>query len=220
MGKIAKTLKKDWILLLLILAGFCMSIYFYPALPDRVPSHWNIHGEIDGYMNRFWGAFLMPLMNAGFYFFFIFLPYLDPRKNNYNYFSSAYRAIRYMLHIFFVGIQIVTLMAALGYPIKIQVIVPAGVSLLFILLGNVMGKVKHNYFVGIRTPWTLSNEEVWRKTHRLAGPLWVAGGILCLILSFLNSRITSMLFFLVIVIIAAVPTVYSYILFRNDMNGK
>jgi len=220
MEKIIKDLKKDWIIVLLIVASFIMSIYFYPSLPDKVPNHWNINGEIDGYTNRFWGAFGMPLLNAGLYIIFVVLPYIDPRRKNYESFSSTYRFIRYLMHIFFIGLQIVIFMAALGSPINTSTIVPISVSLIFVFFGNVMGRVKHNYFVGIRTPWTLANEEVWRKTHRLAGPMWVAGGILGIVSSLINSNIGGKFFFGIIMVIAIAPMIYSYIAYRKITSGK
>lgn len=215
MEKITKTLKKDWIVILLILASFILSLYFYPSLPDKVPNHWNINGEVDGYTNRFWGAFGIPFLNAGLYILFIVLPHIDPKRKNYDRFPSTYRYIRYLMHIFFIGLQVFTFMAALGSPVKINAIVPIGIGLLFIFFGNVLGRVKHNYFVGIRTPWTLASEEVWRKTHRLAGPMWVAGGILGIIASLINSSIGGKLFFGILMVISLVPTVYSYFVYRN-----
>ncbi|HYE82599.1 MAG TPA: SdpI family protein [Clostridia bacterium] len=206
--------RKDWLLILLILASFGIAIYFYPVLPERVPSHWNIYGEIDGYSSRFFGAFGLPLMNIGMYFMFLIIPNLDPKKSNYKAFEGSYHLIRVVMHIFMIGLQILILAAVMGYGINVSLIVKLSVSMLLILTGNVMGRFKHNYFVGIKTPWTLANEEVWRKTHRMAAFVWVAGGIVCAASSFWNSAASAVLFFVCIMALAFVPVVYSYIEYR------
>jgi len=214
--KIYNFIKKDWFIIAIIALTFMVSLYFYPSLPDKVPSHWNIKGQIDGYSGRFFGAFGIPLMNLAFYFLFIFLPYLDPKQANYAKFPSAYKLIRYAFHMLFVGIQSTVLLVALGYHINVGMFVGVGVSLLFVVIGNVMGKFKHNYFVGIKTPWTLANEEVWVKTHRMAAPLWVVGGIISAIFAIFGGATSSFIALMVIVsVISIIPIVYSYVIFRK-----
>lgn len=215
MKKILDSIKKDWFILALIAVTFIVSIYFYPSLPSKVPNHWNVKGQIDGYSGRFWGAFEIPFMNAAFYFLFIFLPYLDPKKANYAKFSSAYKLIRYALHIFLTGLQVIILLAALGYSVNTGMFVGIGTSLLFVVIGNVMGKFKHNYFVGIKNPWTLANEEVWIRTHRMAAPFWVIGGIVSAVFAVIGGEIAFIALMVIILVITIVPTVYSYIIFKK-----
>jgi len=216
MKKIYSNIKKDWFIIALIALTFIVSLYFYPSLPNKIPSHWNVSGEIDGYSGRFFGAFGIPLMNLAFYFLFLFLPYFDPKKENYEKFPAAYQSIRYSFHILFVGIQAMVLLVALGYHINVGMFVVLGVSLLFVVIGNVMGKFKHNYFVGIKTPWTLANEEVWTKTHRMAAPLWVVGGIISAIFEIFGGAAASFIALMVIVsVISIVPIVYSYVIFKK-----
>ncbi|KUO73507.1 MAG: hypothetical protein APF77_12180 [Clostridia bacterium BRH_c25] len=88
------------------MASFGLGAYFYPALPDRVPSHWNIYGQIDGYSSRFFGAFGLPLMNIGLYVLFLITPYLDPKKKNYKAFEGSYWILRMVMHIFMIGLQL------------------------------------------------------------------------------------------------------------------
>lgn len=215
MKNILKSIKKDWLILAIVVLTFVLSLYFYPSLPDRVPSHWNAKGQIDGYSGKFFGGFGIPLINLGLYFLFIILPYLDPKKANYAKFPSAYKAIRYTVHIFFACLQGVILMVSLGHPVNVGMFAYLGASLLFVMIGNVMGKFKHNYFVGIKTPWTLSNEEVWVKTHRMAGPLWVVGGILSAIFAIIGDGIMIIPFIIIVSVIAIVPIIYSYIIFSK-----
>lgn len=220
MKKINNILKKDWAIIIIILLGFAVGAYFYRLLPERVPIHWNAKGQIDGYGNRFWGAFGLPLVNLGMYLLFLALPYIDPKKKNYDKFKSTYQYFKYIFTIFFFGFYIVTLLIAMNSinnkPLLIQIMI----SLIFILIGNVMGRLKNNYFMGIRTPWTLANDEVWKKTHRMAGPLWVIGGIFNIIMALININFSDIGFIIILIIIVAVPFVYSYIAYRNITSVK
>lgn len=213
MKKIIDFLKKEGFIILLILLAFAISIYFYPTLPDRMPIHWNIRGEVDSYGSKAFGAYGMPLMGLGIYVLFLALPYIDPKRKNYESFKSTYQLFKYIIIIFFFCFHTITLLNATGINVNVVMFTQVAVSFLFILLGNAMGRVKHNYFVGIRTPWTLASEDVWKKTHRLAAPLWVAGGLINLILSLLG--IASYGFIAITIMISIVPVVYSFIIFQR-----
>ncbi|MCB2290612.1 SdpI family protein [Clostridium sp. CS001] len=215
MKKILDIIKKDWFILVIIVLTFMVSLYFYPELPSKIPSHWNSKGEIDGYLGKFFGTFLIPLMNLAFYFMFLFLPYLDPKKANYEKFKSSYKVIRNSLHILFACIQVVILLVALGHRVDVVMLIGVGTSLLFVVIGNVMGKFKHNYFVGIKTPWTLANEEVWVKTHRMAAPLWVVGGIISTIFAIIGGTMYFIALITIVSIISIVPMIYSYVIFKK-----
>lgn len=215
MEKLSSILKKDWLILILIVLGFALGGYFYPSLPDRVPVHWNANGDINGYGSKLFGAFGLPLINLGMYLMFILLPNIDPKKKNYNNFMSTYQFLKYLLIIFFLGIQLMTLLIATGVVVNKPILVQIMISLLFILLGNVMGRLKPNYFVGIKTPWTLANEDVWKKTHRLAAPLWVIGGILNILLSFTGTNSNGIAFMIIVAVISIVPVGYSYFIYQK-----
>ncbi|MBU3091455.1 SdpI family protein [Clostridium sp. CM028] len=218
MKKINNILKKDWLILILIVLGFALGAYFYPSLPDRVPTHWNHKGQIDGYGSKLFGTFGLPLINLGIYLLFILLPYIDPKRKNYDGFHSTYQYLKYLLVIFLLGIEVTTLLIATGVVINQSVFIPILGSLLFISIGNVMGRIKYNYFVGIKNPWTLANEEVWRKTHRMAAPVWVIGGILNILLAITGISFNGIAFIIIVVAIIVVPTVYSYVVFQKIGN--
>jgi len=212
------TIRRDWPLWVLMVGLLIIAVWVYPHLPDKVPSHWNIQGEVDGYQSRFWGAFFAPLMAMGLYLLLLFLPIIDPKRDNYLRFTSAYSFMRWSLVIFMAIIYGITILVALGYSINVGLVVKAMVSFLLIIIGNFMGQFRHNYFVGIRTPWTLANEEVWQRTHRLGSRIWVIGGLVCLAMSVFNTVWSAVVFFTVIMIMTLVPIIYSYIIFNKFQN--
>lgn len=212
-------LKREWAYLVIVLGMLLAAAFIYPSMPDQVPIHWNAQGVVDGYGTKGFGTFMLPVMNFGFYFLFLAIPILDPQKANYAKFAGSFRLIRFVFHLFFALIFALTIYASLGHSVDISLWVPAAVSILFIILGNRMGRVRHNYFVGFRLPWTLANEEVWQRTHRFGSKAMVIGGILSFIGIFLttgNAR------FAVLMIGVMGPTIlvtiYSYVIFKR-MNG-
>lgn len=209
-------LKRDWYLFLLILIMVISSLVVYSRLPEQVPIHWNIEGEADSYAGRFQGAFMAPLLSLGLLFLLIFLPLIDPRKDNYPKFASSYRAIKTILIIFFTGIHYITLAAALGYQLDIGKFVTFFVAVLFIVMGNYMPKVRYNYFLGIRVPWTLASERVWKKTHRFGGKLFVIAGIIILLSVFLSALIRFWLVMICTMGTAIASTIYSYLIYRQE----
>lgn len=213
--EIFKIFLSEWPLWLLIVAGLVLGAAVYPQLPERVASHWNYRGEVDGYSSRCWGAFGIPLMTAGIYLGMLLLPLIDPRRQNYEKFAGAYRVIKAVLVIFMTGIHLIVVLNALGFQLPVDRIVMTGVSLLFLIIGNYMGQFRHNYFVGIKTPWTLASAEVWRKTHRLGGRLWVVAGVLGLVGAVLRGPVGGAVLVTALVLAAIVPIVYSYLEFRR-----
>lgn len=208
-------IKREWILWIAIIAPLIFALVRWNDFPEQVPTHWNASGEIDDYSGK-WAVFLSPVINLVLYFLLIFIPRLDPRKKNYELFSGAYFMIRCALAIFMSLIGIVTLLATLKYNVNVGLIVILAVLGLFLLMGNQFGRIRTNYFVGLRTPWTLSNEEVWTKTHRLAGRIWVAGSLLMMILVwFIPMKIFAILFIPYLIVITVVPVVYSYTLHKK-----
>lgn len=212
---VGQQMRGDWPALLMILASMVAGILVYPHLPDQVPSHWNIHGEVDGYSSRFWGAFGLPLLNAGIYLMMLVMPRIDPRRHNYIKFARTYQVFKLMMVCFFTGLYVITVLAALGYNVSMERLVPLGVSLLVIVIGNLMGKIHHNYFVGIKLPWTLASEVVWRKTHRMAAPLWVIAGLMGVVGSIIGGKTAAVLLFGPLGVAVVVPVIYSYLLYRS-----
>ncbi|MCF8011903.1 MAG: SdpI family protein [Clostridiales bacterium] len=214
-SKIVERLRSDWPLITLVLATFLVSFFIYPHLPERVPSHWNFQGEVDNYSSRFWGAFAIPLMSMGIYLLMLVTPYIDPRRRNYAKFTSTYQVLKAALICFFTGLYVIIVMTALGYNVSVERLVPLGISLLILIIGNMMGRIRHNYFVGIKVPWTLASEEVWRKTHRLGAPMWVGAGLLGILGAIIGGKATAILFFVPLGLAVIIPVVYSYISYKR-----
>ncbi len=198
-----------------VLISAILGVIAYPHLPEKVPTHWNFQGQVDGWGSPEQGAFLFPALILVLYVFFIVIPKIDPKRKSYTMMGKAYGAMVIGTLFVLTAFYLVTLGAALGYPLNIPALIQFGAGALFIIIGNYMGKFKHNYFVGVRTPWTLANEEVWRKTHRLAGPLWVLGGLVLIVMSFLPPGILLKIFFGVLAVIVVIPAAYSYLEFRK-----
>ncbi|MGS0763518.1 SdpI family protein [Syntrophomonas curvata] len=207
------TVKAEWPLWILM-AGFLFAgMLVYPHLPAQVPGHWNIHGEIDAYYPRWFGAFFEPLLAIGLYLLMLFMPLIDPRRDNYARFTGAYTFMRWLLVLFLGILWVVTVTVALGYPVNVALAVKAAVAVLLIVIGNFMGQFRHNYFVGIKNPWTLANEEVWYRTHRMAARIWVLGGLLCLAMSFFQTPWAAYVYLGSVLIMVIMPTIYSYLMF-------
>lgn len=209
-----KQLKVDWsIILLIIFWTVCASLY--PILPEQIPSHWNLSGNIDGYVNKAIGSLLLPLLPIGMYLLMTLLPMIDPKNANYALFKTTYELIKRTLSSMLALFIAIPLLVAFGYNIDVQFIIRGGAVVIYIILGNYMGKIRPNYFMGIRTPWTLSNDLVWHKTHRLAGKLMVTGGILALSSLLLPSIIGIALYFFSIFLPLLLSALYSYILYNK-----
>lgn len=206
----------DWPLLLLIALSLAAGWFVYPHLPPRIPVHWGLNGQPNGYGPPWMGAFFGGLLALGVYLLFAILPLVDPRRRNYESFRPFYRLLRWLVVLFLLLLGALTMSAGLGDHPPVKTIVPLGVSLLIVLIGNFLGKVKPNWFVGIRTPWTLSSEEVWRRTHRFAAPLWVAGGIAMLVSAFLPGKAQVVAFFGVFTALVVLPILQSYILWARQ----
>jgi len=209
------TFKTEIIPLLIILISIGLGFYFYSAFPDTVPVHWGINGEVDRWGSKFEGAWLMPLIGAGMYILFILIPLIDPKKEKYEQFFKTYLIFRTLILLVMFGIYLIASFNTLGYNVRVEVWVPLAIGLLFVIMGNYMGKLKANWFMGIRTPWTLSNDEVWNKTHRLGGKLFIIFGVLLMITPLLpyNSFIYTLI--VPVIIVSLVPIVYSYLIYRK-----
>lgn len=207
--------KKDWLLWLVIAGLFIGGMAVYPLLPAQVPMHWNAAGEVDGYGSRLVGAFALPLLTLGLYLLFLLLPAIDPRRDNYPKFAGVYDLFKWFMVLFFAALHVVILTAALGYNPNVGLIAKLGVGILLVVLGNYFGKLRHNYFFGIKTPWTLASEEVWVKTHRFAGPLWMVAGLIFMVAAFFNHPVTFWIAMSGLIGVALLSTVYSYWLFTK-----
>jgi uncharacterized membrane protein len=224
MNPIKPTIKSEALPMLMVLAAIVLSYFFYARFPDQVPTHWNWAGEPDAYSSKEFGAFFFPALVAGIYLLFLALPYLDPKKERYADFRKVYHVFKNVFVAFMLAIYVIAGLSGLGYDVAVGKIIPLMVGGLFILIGNYFGKIRFNWFVGIKTPWTLSSEEVWNKTHRLGGKLFMLAGLMVALTPWLPRAFGLAVFLAAIVIAAPVPMVYSYVLYakvkQGDVNSK
>ena len=214
------TIKTEIIPLLALIASLCASFYFYAHFPERVPIHWNVAGEVDGWGSRWVGAFMLPAVIAGMYLLFLAIPYLDPKKDRYEQFRKVFHIFKGFIVVFMAVLFFITSFSALGYNINVGLWVPGLVGLLFILLGNYMGKIKPNWFMGIRTPWTLSSEEVWNKTHRFGGKVFVLSGLVFMAMNWIPVSWRGPVFIADMVFILLGTVVYSYVVYLKEKKNK
>ncbi|WP_197034479.1 SdpI family protein [Streptobacillus canis] len=200
--------KKVMISIVLCLLPIIYGLAVYSRLPEMIPTHWNFSGEIDGYTSKNMFIFGMPLLFAAINAFSIFGVKEDPR-NAENQKTFLFKNFIWLIPIMSNFIMIITILVSLGYNISVSKLIFVPIAILFIVLGNYMPKCKQNYTIGIRTPWTLNDEDNWNRTHRFGGKMFVLAGIVTLF-----SVITEYAFFVSFVFIFA-PTVYSYLIYKK-----
>ncbi len=219
-NRIMRTLRRsEWTLLIIVAVMIVLGIFVYPALPEQTASHWNAAGEVNGYLPRFWGAFLLPIIALIIALLFIAIPRVDPKRANIEGFRSYFDRAVILLLLFFFYLYGLTLFWNVGYhPNFAQWLAPA-FGILFYYLGVLSTHTKMNWFIGIRTPWTLSSERVWDKTHALGGKLFRAAGAIALF--GLVFPAYGIWFMLVPVLVAAVWAVaYSYVEYRREERSR
>jgi len=209
-------MRSRWFGLVIAALAVAVSLWAYPQLPPTVATHWNVRGEADGFSSRLVAVSIMPLVILGMTGLFNVLPRLDPRRANYGKFIGTYWLIANAVILFILIGHGMIVATGLGYPVKIGRTMPIGVGLLFIVLGNYLTRVEPNWFVGIRTPWTLSSDTVWRKTHRTGGWLMVLGGAAIAACAFFPPAAFLPLFIAAILLMAVIPIVQSYILWKRE----
>ncbi len=202
--------------LVLILGMFTVAAWAWPQLPDRLPIHWNIHGEVDGWGNKFMGLLFMPFLVLGLYLLLLLLPLIDPGKANYQNFQKVHGIIRIVFVAYMAAIYAATLVAAFGHSVNMTTVILPLVGVLFIVLGNFLGKIRPNWFVGIRTPWTLSSQLSWDKTHRLAGWLFMLMGLLFFPVALIQTTWSLIAMLVIDAICVTWMVVYSYLVYRSD----
>ncbi|HWB09171.1 MAG TPA: SdpI family protein [Pirellulales bacterium] len=202
--------------LALTVAAWASAAIAHPYLPQRVPIHWNIRGEVDGYGDKAWATFLVPAGMVALLILFRLLPWLSPKSFSLDTFRGTYEFVVALTMGLMAYIHGLMLWAALMEPLDMGRALLGGICLFFALLGNVLGKVRRNFFVGVRTPWTLASERVWIDTHRLAARLFVAAGlagfVLCLVL---GGPAAFTVTFALIMIAAFAPVVYSLVHYKH-----
>lgn len=200
---------------LVIFVTVVMTVVIYPMMPDNVASHWNAAGNLDGTLPKFWGLMLIPLLMCGFCALFVVLPRIDPLRINYQTFQEYYDGFILVFSVFLLFIQLQIILWGLGIQVSPNLVMPVMIGILFLYIGFLMEHAEPNWFVGIRTPWTLSSNSVWKKTHQKGAILFKIAGIVSMF-GILAGKY-AWLFILVPAIGFALSTVaYSYIVFKQE----
>jgi uncharacterized membrane protein len=207
------------IVLVLILAATIAGLALWNRLPDQMASHWNVNDQVDGYTSKFWGVFLMPLITLGMFLLFLVIPNIDPLKANIAQFREAFNLFITLIVGFMVYIFALTLRWNLGdtnFGLG-KAMMPA-LGVLFIFVGYMLRKAKRNFFIGIRTPWTLSSDRVWDETHRIGAMLFTLSGVLALLGSFFGGMTAFVMLMVPILGSTIFLVIYSYILYQRETN--
>lgn len=202
----------------IVLLSLLTSIFCYPHMPEKVASHWNAQGQVDGHASKFCGLFLMPLILVGVSLLFFVIPRIDPLRANIEKFRKYYDGFIILFLLFMFSVHCQVILWNLGIKVSPNVVIPIGLGFLFFYTGILCEHAKRNWFIGIRTPWTLSSEKVWNKTHKLGGKLFKIGGVIVFIAVFFQKY---MLFFILIPVlsIAVYTLVYSYLEYQKEVKG-
>lgn len=204
----------------MVILSFAFSAYFYSALPDSMASHWGISGNVDGYMPKLLGAFFVPALLAAMALLFFAIPRIDPLKANIDKFKGHYHRFIVVMCAFMFLLHLQVLLWSLGLRLSPSSTMPIAIGVLFYYAGILIENAKRNWFIGIRTPWTLSSDAVWDKTHKLGGKLFKAAAIIVLF----GVLVPAFAFWFVIVPVLSMTfytMLYSYLEFRKeDRLGK
>jgi uncharacterized membrane protein len=213
-------MRSRWFGLVIVVLALAVSMWAYPELPPTVATHWGVRGTADGFSSKGVAVIIMPAVILVLTGLFNVLPKLDPRRANYAKFIGTYWLIVNAVILFILVGHGMIIANGLGYSVQVGRFMPIGVGLLFVVLGNYLTRVEPNWFVGIRTPWTLSSDTVWRKTHRTGGWLMVLGGFALVACAFLPTGVFLPLLITAILLMAVVPIVQSYILWKREQHDR
>lgn len=211
---------RKWIPLALIVVAVVISIVAYPKLPDQVPTHWDLSGDVNGWSSRLWGAWMVPLIMAVVWLIMRAIPHIDPRGANYAKFEGMYDWLVILVLAFMLMMHAVVIMSATGAPISMHTIVMPAVGIFIAAIGLMLPRVHPNWFVGIRTPWTLTSDLSWERTHKIGGALFVALGLLMIATTILAP--TTAIWVLVIAAAGVVIFLfaYSYRVWKDDLSKR
>lgn len=201
--------------LVVVLISFAIGMYFYSKMPEMMASHWDYRGEVDGYMPKFLGLFLMPIISAVLFGFFLLIPKLDPLKENIQKFSKYFDSYILFFELFLLYIYLLTIFWSLGLNFNMTSAIMPAMAVLLFTMGVLVEKAERNWFIGIRTPWTLSSETVWRKTHQLGGKLFKIIGVIAVFGVFL-SDFAMFLILIPVILISFYLVIYSYLEYKKE----
>ncbi len=213
-------IRKLWPGLLLNLGAAVFGFAMLSRLPERVASHWGAHGEINGWSSRLALVLLVPIMSLVMAVVLAYAPQLDPKRRNFPMHAGAYWVVTNAVLVFLAVVHVVLIGFNLGWQVDINAVIGVGLGVLFMVLGNVLTRVRPNWIFGVRTPWTLSSDRSWRETHRLAGYGFVAAGLAVFVTSFTSPKA---MFIVVLVGVggtALVAVIWSYFAWKRDPNAQ
>ena len=209
-------IKKNWKLLLVtslvILLPILAGVILWNQLPEQIPSHWDLNGEIDGWSSKPFVVFGMPLIMLAFQWLCALGTGADPKKANHP--EKILHLVLWIIPVINVLLSVLTYAVALGEEVRVEVILPVFIGLMFTIVGNYMPKCKQNYTIGVKIPWTLNSEENWNKTHRFAGWLWTVCGLVIMLTGFFGGF---WIFIGVALVMVFAPLLYSYFLHRKGV---
>lgn len=209
---IKKNLKTLIITSILTLLPILAGLYLWNILPEQVPSHWDINGQVDGWSSKALFVFGLPCIMVAMQWFCVLVTGADPKKANHS--EKVMQLVLWIIPALTIVLSAITYMTALGQEVRVEILLPLLVGLTFAVIGNYLPKCKQSYTIGIKLPWTLNSEENWNRTHRLAGRLWLVGGVGIMLTAVFGSFWILLAITLVMVL---VPTVYSYSLHRKGI---
>lgn len=209
-------IKKHWKLLLVtslvILLPILAGVALWNQLPERVPMHWDVNGEVDGWGSKGVFVFGMPLLLLGIQWLCVLGTLSDPKKKNHG--EKILRLVFWIIPVLSVFLSVLTYFAALGKDVQMETVMPIFIGLVFVIVGNYLPKCKQSYTIGIKIPWTLNSEENWNKTHHFAGWLWVFCGFGMMIAGLFGAF---WVFFVAVFAMVIPPFLYSYLLHRKGI---
>ena len=200
---------------IIILITMGIGLYFYPQMPEQMASHWNINGQADGYMSRFWGTFLLPIINLVMYLLFLVIPYMDPKRQNIEKFRKYFNTFIVLMLVFILYLYVMTIIWNFGTSFNFNQWITPPFAALFYYTGILLEHAEMNWTIGIRTPWTLENPKIWDKTHKLGGILFKASALICLF-GIILPGITMWLVIIPVIGTAFFTMGYSYWLFLKE----
>jgi uncharacterized membrane protein len=208
-------LRKDAVLVVLLALDVVFGLVAWNFMPARVPTHWGVSGEANGWGPAWVNAFLPPAIAVVLYLTFLYIPLIDPLHRNYGAFGGPLRFLRFLVVGFLVVVHVLVVLASLGVAVPMDGAMRVALPLLFAGIGSRLPRLGHNWFFGIRTPWTLASEEVWTRTHALGGKVWTIGGLVLVPCAFLPGPAGLAVLVAGIAVLALVPVVYSAVLFKR-----
>ena len=198
---------------ILILLPTLIGCVFWFQLPEKMPTHFNLLGQADGYDHKMFAIFGLPALMLLMHWLILFLMIKDPKSSNI---SSKIQLLIYWIIPFVSCLSMISIFGeSLGYSMMSGILAQIFMGVLMIVIGNYLPKTHRNYIIGIRLPWTLESDKNWRKTHRLAGKIWVLGGLLLFLNSFVQIYVY-WVFFLTLLLVVLMPGVYSYQLSKSE----